>query len=249
MGWAEFESEYNDLAYDVSNAGSQSYHIRLRDYFDFLDNEAISRGLIASLLDTGFVHGIEASRVLVNDSYGVNWARDRRLRLGQQLALFRHFAEGGDYFNFAISYLGVSRRDDAVHSLNSNLFIPFSRELLKLLKKSASLSSEGIPAADRIVQVDHNSEPYKALTADLETIERAVQESNAVASGEPEQRERVLAELGAGRRLLRALLVRANVVLALLGGALAWLAAKFAEQAVAPVIQRALEWLMRLFGA
>ena len=254
MDWEDFESEYSDLARDVVAAGHQTYEYKLRDFVSFLDQSEWSRARVGQLESTADFHNwydrCKQSTGGMVGSGTLDWARDRTRRLGQQLALFRHLSEQENaYLLFARSFLYAGRRfDENVHAINSQFFEPFVRDLLKDLKRNAPVETKGlqVPASDRIVRLDHNSPAYRDTIDILEKVERTTAESNMLAAEDPEERDRVVAELSAGRRLLQAVRVRSAVLWTLLSGVLLWLLKKFADQAFAPVIKRAIEFLAKL---
>jgi hypothetical protein len=71
-----------------------------------------------------------------------------------------------------------------------------------------------VPAADRVVPLDHNSPSYREIVDDLERLENALRSSNEY-SDETEKGQRI-AEVSASRRLLEAGQVRVEALVALL---------------------------------
>src|SRR5262249_30251491 len=82
-----------------------------------------------------------------------------------------------------------------------------------------------IPAADRIVSLGHNSPPQKEALEKIDALVAAVKETNDF-FGDPEEREQVVAELSAGRRLLEAAKVRVSAIRAALQPSLKWILEK-----------------------
>jgi hypothetical protein len=72
--------------------------------------------------------------------------------------------------------------------------------------------------------------------------------SNELAAKYPLERERAVAELDAGRRLLRAVTVRAEAAWSVLRPALAWLGEKSTESVVAIMVGAVLVILAGLLG-
>jgi hypothetical protein len=71
-----------------------------------------------------------------------------------------------------------------------------------------------VPASDRIVTLNHNSPDYQHLMSALGTLEEALRGTNDYPDAE--ERERVVAEVSAGRRLLQSVKVRAVAIAAVL---------------------------------
>lgn len=182
----------------------------------------------------------------------LDWAADRKVRLGQQLALFRHFAETEDaYMNFASDFMYAgSRFDDMIREINAQIFDPFGRDLLKDLFRHSPLEtkSANVPASDRIVAIDHNSPDYRQAETHLETLERTVQSSNALGAESPEERDRVVAEISATRRLLKAARARIDAVWALVVPALKWIGSKITDNVVQIAITAVIAALAAIFG-
>ena len=180
------------------------------------------------------------------------WAQDRTERLGQQLALFRHFAnQQNAYIDFCQKFMyGLRRFDDMIAEVNEQLFNPFARDLLKDLFKHSPLETKSlnIPASDRIVPVDHNSPAYQEVDTNLVTLEDHLRRSNSLAEDSPSERDQVLAELSASRRLLKAVQVRIELLKQLLLPALRWIAKKSGEIAVGIAITAVLTALATLLG-
>jgi hypothetical protein len=223
-------------------------------FFQLLDASDLSAGWVRQLENTvGFEDWYSAARYTKQGMVGsgtLNWAKDRTERLGQTLALFRHFSRTkGAYADFSIDFLYVgSRYDDMVAGINDQLFRPFARDLLKDLRRFNDQGVSVVPASDRIVRLDHNAASYKELSAGLEVIENAVRTSNELGANAPEERDRVVAELSAGRRLLRAVQVRVEAAWRLLVPALEWAGAKLTDKAWDIAITAAIMTLAQLLG-
>lgn len=97
------------------------------------------------------------------------------------------------------------------------------------------------------MRLKHNTLAHDEADAALEDVERNLQQAN---DGDPQEKERVLAEVGAARRLLKASQVRIALLATLLGSALSWIASQFAETAVGKgaewAIQKLTEYLPML---
>lgn len=256
MTWEEFETEYLDLASDVSRANYTTYEQKLRDFIAHID-ECEWASARAAALAPGFdfspwyVAAGNASGGMVGSGI-LDWAKNRKVRVGQQLALFRHFAQNEDaYMNFSTDFMYAgSRLDDMVTEINAQLFEPFARDLLKDLYKHSPLEtkSANVPASDRIVSVDHNAMAYQEVESNLGCLERTVQSSNALGAEGPEERDRIVAEISAARRLLKGTHIRLEALWALVVPALKWIGNKIAESAAQIAVTAAFVGLAALFG-
>jgi hypothetical protein len=256
MSIDQFMEEYGDLTRDVVYAGYETYETKLQDWFDFIDGAAVSKARIATLeANFDFPTWYAKAQTSVGGMVGsgkVPWARDKTARLGQQLALFRHFANHEfAWSDFTDSFLSAGAHfDDNIRNLNNELFEPFARDLLKDIQRANADASPGdeVPAADRLVSLDHNSTAYRQAMDSLEQVADAVARSNEIGAGEPETRQRVIAELDAGRRLLKATQVRAQLAWAALYPALRWAASQTAGTIIGVAITAAIALLAALMG-
>lgn len=104
------------------------------------------------------------------------------------------------------------------------------------------------PASDRVVRIDHNSQTYRDADSAIQEALRLATESNEVAAAAPEEREQAIAELEGGRRLLKAVRVRADAAWAIIAPPLKWLASKFVDTAVGKVFDLTLIAIAALLG-
>ena len=143
MTWTEFESEYAGLASDALRANYATYVQKLGDFLAHIDDCSWAASRAAELergleFDTWY----SAAKKTVSSMVGsgrLDWSRDRKKRLGQQLTLFRRFAANENaYLTFSTNFMYAgSRFDDIIREINSQLFEPFSRDLLKDLSQHA----------------------------------------------------------------------------------------------------------------
>jgi hypothetical protein len=105
-----------------------------------------------------------------------------------------------------------------------------------------------VPASDRVVGLDHNSPTYVAAVTAVDQLIVAVRESNAYRETEPDDQERRLAELEAGRRLLASKWLSLATVKAALIGTVTYLAAKFADAPIGEAASTAWTALKALLG-
>ena len=101
------------------------------------------------------------------------------------------------------------------------------------------------PASDRIVELDHNSPPYKEAMSALDEVIEAVDNER---KNDFEEKERVQKELQAGKTLLSALRVDREKIKATLIETLKWLGKKFVDVAISGLAENAIKTVLSLFG-
>jgi galactokinase len=104
------------------------------------------------------------------------------------------------------------------------------------------------PASDRIVHLDHNSAAYEATVRTVDRLIVIVETSNVYRESEPEDHERRLAELEAGRRLLGSRWLSLHTLKAALLGTITYLAAKFADAPIGEAATAAWNAIKILLG-
>ena len=105
-----------------------------------------------------------------------------------------------------------------------------------------------VPASDRVVSLDHNSAAYKEAIAALDQVTEAARASNELGAEDPLEKERVIAELSAAKRLLESIKVSVQKVSALIGTTLLWLGSKFAEAPIGEAAMYAWNLIKPLIG-
>ena len=104
------------------------------------------------------------------------------------------------------------------------------------------------PASDRIVGLDHNGPEYVEAVAALEALIVVVRESNSYRDADEADQERRLAELEAGKVLLKSRWVSKAAVKGALWGTLVYLASKFADAPIGETATTVWGALKRLLG-
>jgi len=104
------------------------------------------------------------------------------------------------------------------------------------------------PAANRYVDLDHNSAEYREAVEAGEAVIEALRASNTYAEQDPADRDQRLGELEAGYRLIKAARVNPTTVKMILGGVLAYLATKFADEPIGELAKVAWSTLKQLLG-
>jgi len=169
---------------------------------------------------------------------GLNLPKEPEKALGMKLALFRHFSESTiddvPTFGFAFMRVGQDFNENA-RNVIEQLFMPMARELRRYLE----IELEKVPASDRIVTLDHYSSGYREAVAALETLENVLRGANDYP--DPEEKERVVAEVSATRRLFQSVKVRVGAVASLLSLPALYLVKEFAGTAVGDAAQKVID--------
>ena len=168
-------------------------------------------------------------------SSDIQWPRDSEQSLGIKLSLFRYFstADAEEISRFGFIQLRTGRDvNDNAHAVIERMFMPMARELRRYLEYKLS----EVPAADRVVEVNRNSIAYHEAVAALEKLEETLRGANDYP--DLEERERIVAEVSAARRIFQAARVRVGVVVSLLAAPALYLVKTFAGTAIGNVAER-----------
>jgi len=175
----------------------------------------------------------------------LTWPNDPEKRLGMKLLLFRsavtnRSADLISWFGFVFIPSPSGRNiNNAARRFLDQVFWPMSRELLQEANK--------VPAADRVVHLDHNSSVYRQAIEALEKLEEALREANDYPDAE--DKEQRIAEISATQRLLKSVRVRVAAVVTVIGSGLAYLASHFVGYAIDAASHGVIEKLTALLGA
>ena len=120
-----------------------------------------------------------------------------------------------------------------------------TKQLQKNISEDTVLAEVTAPAADRIVTLDHNSEPYKEV---MDKLDELIKEVKKDLSNDFEEKERVLGELQAGKTLLKSLKVDKNKIMAVLIACLNWLKENLDNIIITGLATALLELLKALLG-
>jgi cell division protein ZapA (FtsZ GTPase activity inhibitor) len=107
---------------------------------------------------------------------------------------------------------------------------------------------ELVPASDRVVRLDHNAPAYLEAIVALDALIVVVGESNNYREMDEADQERRIAELEAGRTLLRSHTVSLKMVKGALWSTLAYLALKFVDAPIGEAATLAWKALKHLLG-
>jgi histidinol-phosphate/aromatic aminotransferase/cobyric acid decarboxylase-like protein len=124
-----------------------------------------------------------------------------------------------------------------------------ARELRRFFEQKigSEPSAATAPAADRVVRLDHNSQPYRELVEALGNLERVLTEANDYPDAE--DKEQRIAEVSAARRLLASAKVRVAAVAGLLGSAVVYFTHDLVTTAVGRAAAVVLDKIVALFGS
>jgi hypothetical protein len=254
--------EYDDLVEVVANSIHRLYQANLSRWLSLIDDTPEFARQVAQLESLNDFDEWYSALEVRQRSHGIGSTEldlpiDREAALGMQLSLFRRMATGQiKAETFAHVYIAPSERnvDRGLSEFSKQIFIPAAKALRRHLERATERTTEpgpdflplAVPAADRTVTLNHNAPDYAEAMRALENVEQVVQQANDY--DDPDDKEQRVAELSAGRRLLKATRVRAEAVLAVLYRALSYLAKKFVDVAIGAAATAALALLGRLTG-
>ncbi|MES2916362.1 MAG: hypothetical protein V4753_14690 [Pseudomonadota bacterium] len=152
-------------------------------------------------------------------------------------------------FAFDFFYSGDNNITRTIQDMSDQLFRPLSEDLRLWFDEIADLAKTPedaeIPAADRVVALDHNSRGYTEAIQKIADLEEALRASNAIDSDE---KARVKAEIESGKILLAAPRTRLGAVKAVLFASVVWIADNFAGGALGEIAGAAARAIATLLG-
>lgn len=247
----EFISRYSELKHDVENSSYATFTDNLRRWFQFFESvPALRRALESLVAETDF-DGWYQSQVASKGSWvgsgRLKWPEDGKKRLGLQIGLFKSFAsEEIAVHQFALTFTASHNKfDEMTSTLADQYFRPFSSDLLQYLK-AVDLEPIVVPAADRIVTLDHNSATYKDVIKSLEKLKTIIEQANNYS--DEEDKEQRIGEIKAGRELLKTKRTRLKSLAAVLGTVLIYLVTKFGDSIIGEVATKIIDLLTELIG-
>jgi hypothetical protein len=251
--FANFLAVYDDLTGEVARTRYQFVDEHLANWYRALDdtsqvNRVIQR-LESGLDFDDFLKRSRATGSSMAGSATFLWPEDRENRLGMKLQLFRRIAEGTIEawqvgYDFACSGNDLDANSSA---LIRQVFMPMARELRRLLETEVgNLQADEIPASDRVVRLDHNSQEYKKTVEALDKLEEALKGDNEFP--DPEEKEQRIAEVSAMKRLLQAVRVSVEKVKALGISTAVRLGAAIYSEAIKQAASAVLRFLRGLIG-
>jgi hypothetical protein len=187
---------------------------------------------------------VEVSRRLNRD---LVWPKQPEKRLGMQLRLFRSAAESGNGDIIAgYGYYFIPSQDRSINNSARRFIDQVFRPMVSDLRRYLERQAAKVPASDRVVTLDHNSPDYQNMMSALESLEEVLRSTNDYPDAE--EKERVVAEISAGRRLLRAMKARAGAIAAIVAVPATYLAKQFMGKAVGDAAQVVIDFVTRIFG-
>lgn len=230
-----FLEDYDAASEDVIRANYRTYPESLERWFYMLDQDTTSAKIVADL-----ENAVDAPKwyddLMINERMTrrgeLKWPLDLPERLGIQLSLFRSFAQqkiNAAQFGKPFFY---QRGDDfhaVVRNISDQVFSPLARDLRRHILRGATPAVDAqaeVPASDRTVRLDHNSQSYQDAIEAVDRLEELVRQANDY--DDPEDKDEKLAELSAGRRLLQAVRVRVAAVAHVLASPVRALTTRFA---------------------
>lgn len=253
--FTNFRAVYDFLTDEVLRASHAFIPDHLENWFRTIDETPLVRAIIERL------EGDQDARKFIEEccqlppgslvgSIRLNWPDDPEKRIGMKLRVFREVARKEvdvTWLGQMFTSINSSRLDDYAREFMQQVFGPLARELRRFLEqRAAELSLADIPASDRIVAVNDNSRGYRETVDALEKLEQTLTDVNDYP--DPEDREQRVAEISAGRRLLRSTRVRISALVSVLGPALTYLAIKFGDQAIGQIAKSAWDLLQLLIN-
>lgn len=135
--------------------------------------------------------------------------------------------------NFELLGYEKDEFDSALNSMKSGL------------KAALRIYSKQIPASDRLVSLGHNSPEQQQALEKVDQVIAAVREANNL-PGDEDDKERLIAELSAARRILEASKVRLHALKSTLAAPLKWLLEKAAGSIVGKAASSAWDFFVSL---
>lgn len=108
--------------------------------------------------------------------------------------------------------------------------------------------SKFIPAADRIVTINHNTPEYRSVIEKLEDLKAAIESNNEYRSKNLDDHERRLVDIETTLKILENTRVRIGAIKAAAYGTLFYLAEKFSDEPIGALAHAAWEALKTLLG-
>jgi hypothetical protein len=246
--FANFRTVYDDLTGEVMRSHVQFLADHLSNWFRTLDTTSEVAPIIQKLQSKiDFEPWKKELEVSVRLNRSLSWPKEPDERLATQLLLFRSAAEGGNGGVIAgYGWRFIPSQDPDINNsarrFIDQVFRPMAAELRRYLERQLA----AVPAADRVVSLDHNSAQYIAVLISLEKLEHALTAANDYP--DTEDKEQKIAEVSAARRLFQAARVRVAAVGSLLATGLLYLATTFANTGVGQAAKFAWEQIIALLG-
>jgi hypothetical protein len=238
--FSNFRAVYDELTDEVNRARYQFLADHLRSWFQHLDEtprvaETVRR-LQEGLDFDAWYKQAENTRGSFVGSGSLAWPEGREKSLGMKLLMFRACAEGkleAAMIGHSFIYVGNNINDNA-HAVIEQIFMPMASELRRYLERETTRVPATAPASDRTVTVDHNKPDYKEAVDALDKLIKTIKESNDY--DDVEEKEQRVAEVSAARRLMDAVRIRIEPLVALLRPLVAQFATKLKDNLIGAAV-------------
>lgn len=225
---ADFEAVYDELTDLVMGATHHYLPGHLQSWFENLDTTPVVTAIVAYLeakvdFDSWYREQKDQAKSAGIGGGRLVFSKDKDRELGMKLQLFRKIASGSiEAYQIGYSFLPSSGGDAVTHTNNvkDQFFLPLARELRRSLLRQIEgtrrqeTATTSIPAADRVVRIDHNSTEYRQTVEALDRLEHTLRTANDF--DDVEEKEQRIAEVQASKTLLQAVRVRAQALIELL---------------------------------
>ena len=247
-GWEEFSEDFEDATRAVDGASFQFFEQQLKNWFDVIDNFPQAALIVTRLegladFESWHAAGLKTVSSMVG-SGSLTWPSNRDERLGLHIQLFRALAnEKPDVLSFSSSFVAISssRIDDHVSAVRDQFFDPMVNDLRRRfsrIQRQAEGDDTTVPASDRVVTLNHNSDAYKEAIDALDELERLLQQQN---DGDPVEKKQRQTELSAGRKLLESVRVRVAAIMTVLIDPLRWILKTFTSSLLGKIATKLVE--------
>jgi hypothetical protein len=239
QGVSDFFEEFDAATDDVRWSDYHTHTEALRRWFYVLDQNELASEIVKALevsvdIEKWYNENVTLAQVQMGVGEPIKWPLPLAERLATQLSLFRAFSEGKVEAVNPFGFFFYRRRDEDFHgvtaNINEQLFQPLARDLRRQIARAAEGQESAhepieVPASDRIVPLDHNSVSYEEAIRAVDRLEELVRQTNDY--DDVEEKDQVIAELSAGRRLLQAARVRVAAVAQVLAAPIRALMVRF----------------------
>jgi hypothetical protein len=262
QGSTEFFEEYDAATDDVRWSDYHTQTEALRRWFYVLEQDQSASEIVRNLessvdIEKWYNETVNMARVRMGVGDPLQWPLPVTERLGTQLSLFRMFAEGKAQAVNPFGYLFYRHRDQDFNGVTSNinekLFQPLARDLRRQIARVVEPRDKEVrepvevPASDRVVPLDHNSVSYEEAIRAVDQLEELVRHANDY--DDADEKDQVIAELSAGRRLLQSVRVRIAAVAQVLASPVRALTVRFGTGLINQAAHDLWEKLTSLLGS
>jgi hypothetical protein len=257
--FTNFRAVYDDLTGEVERSSEQFLPDHLENWFRLIDETPGVREIVRELerpIFLTFITWFQEVRKFDTSPLSdrskarsnLTWPQGPDKRLGTQISVFRELAKRNETArNFGARFIRESSEAKAARDLIDHIFMPMARELRRRLEAALGDREDlAIPASDRTVNLNHNSEPYREAVEALDELERALTEANDYPDAE--DKEQRIAEVSAARRLLKAARVRIGAVAVLLSSGIVYFTTQLTTTAVGKAASVVVDKIVALLG-